>query len=103
MNITNIIWPEKYEQERITVEFDFGPALAPGDSVTGAQILIATVKGVDATPDALRYGGSLIKGARVFQQVHAGTGGCAYRIEARASTKNNNLLVLARVLPVVAL
>jgi hypothetical protein len=96
-------WPPKFPQERITAEFDFALDLAPGDSVQSVQMVLTTVQGTDASPAALLYGAAQIKGARVFQQLQGGTAGCSYRVEARATTQNNNLLLLARVLPVVPL
>lgn len=101
--IDSTTWPNKYPQERITVEFDFAKDLAPGDSVASVQLVPTTVQGVDAVPTAILYGGPVIKGARCFQQIAGGLAGCAYQVECRATTTNNNLIILARVLPVVAL
>ena len=96
-------WPNKFAGERITAEFDFGPDLAAGDTVATLQWVFSTVKGVDAVPAAVQYGVAQIKGARVFQQLAAGIAGCSYLVECRATTVQNNILILARVLPVVAL
>ncbi len=96
-------WPAKYAVERITAEFDFGPDVAAGDALASLQMVVTTVLGVDAAPGGLVFGAPQVRGARVFQQLQGGLAGCAYRIECRATTANNNLLVLARVLPVAAL
>ena len=77
--------------------------MAPGDSLASVQVLVTTVLGVDAAPQAVLFGAAQIKGARVFQKLQAGLAGCSYRIECRATTADNNLIILARVLPVVAL
>lgn len=102
MAIDNTTWPNKYTVERITAEFDFAKDIAAGDSLLSVQLLVTTVAGVDAVPAALLFGAAQLKGARVFQQLQGGLAGCSYRIECRATTANNNLLLLARVLPVVA-
>ncbi|MDZ7920743.1 hypothetical protein [Rhodoferax sp.] len=102
-NLNSTTWPAKYAQERITAEFDFARDIAPGDAVASVQMVVTTVLGVDATPAALLYGAVQLKGARAFQQLQGGVAGCSYRVEAQATTQNNNLLLLARVLPVVAL
>lgn len=99
--INSTTWPTKYPQERVTAEFDFGPDLPPGDSIATIQLFLSTVQGVDATPDNLRYGASVIKGARVFQQFHSGLANCSYQVACHATTANNNLFILVRVLPVV--
>jgi hypothetical protein len=96
-------WPNKFTGERITAEFDFGPDLAFGDAIASLQWVLTTVQGVDAAPAAVRYGAAQIKGARVFQQLSGGLAACSYLVECRATTANNNILILARVLPVVAL
>ena len=101
--IESTTWPVKYPQERITVEFDFGRDLSPGDTVATVQLFLTTVQGVDAAPTSLLYGAAQLKGARAFQQLQGGLAGCSYRVACHATTQNNNLLVLARVLPVVAL
>lgn len=104
MSVTaSTTWPNKYTVERVTAEFDFSKDLEPGDTVASVQLLVTTVQGVDAAPSAVLFGAAQIKGARVFQQLQAGLGGRSYRVECRATTANNNLLVLARVLPVSAL
>lgn len=94
------IWPTKYTVERITVEFDFGADLAAGDAVVSTELELTCVLGTDAAPQALLSGAAQIKGARVFQQLQAGLAGCNYRVTCKATTTNNNLLVLSRVLPV---
>ena len=99
--IDNITWPAKHPAERITAEFDFGPSLAAGDALASVQLIVTTVQGVDAAPGALLYGIAQLKGARAFQQLAAGQDKCSYRVECRGTTANNNLLVLARVLPVL--
>jgi hypothetical protein len=96
-------WPAKYSVERVTAEFDFARDLPAGDTVVAVQMVVTTVKGVDATPANILYGAVQIKGPRAFQQLQGGIAGCSYLVEARATTQNNNLLLLARVLPVVAL
>jgi hypothetical protein len=101
--IESTTWPAKYPQERITVEFDFTRDLAPGDAVASVQIFLTTLQGVDAAPASLIYGAVLIKGARAFQQLEAGLANCSYLVACHATTQNNNLLVLARVLPVIPL
>ena len=100
--IEDTTWPLKHPLERVTAEFDFGPSLAPGDTLASVQLLVTTVQGVDAAPGALVFGAAQLKGARAFQQLAGGLDKCSYRVECRATTANNNLLVLARVLPVVA-
>lgn len=102
MPIEATTWPAKYTVERVTAEFDFSKDLAAGDSVVSVQLLVTTVQGVDAAP-ALLSGAAQLKGARAFQQLQGGLAGCSYRIECRATTATNNLLVLARVLPVLAI
>jgi hypothetical protein len=97
------IWPDKYPQERITVEFDFGRDLSPGDPISTVQLALTTVLGTDASPQSMLFGAAQIKGSRVFQQLQGGLAGCSYRVQAQATTQNNNILVLARVLPVVEL
>lgn len=101
--IESTTWPNKYSVERVTAEFDFSKDLEPGDSVVSVQMLVTTVRGVDALPAAVLFGAATIKGARVFQQLQGGVANCSYRVESRVTTANNNLLLLARVLPVVAL
>ncbi|OYZ03487.1 MAG: hypothetical protein B7Y42_00470 [Polaromonas sp. 28-63-22] len=103
MLIDATTWPAKYTVERVTAEFDFSKDLAAGDSVVSVQLLVTTVAGADAAPAALLFGAAQLKGARAFQQLQGGLAGCSYRIDCRATTANNNLLVLARVLPVLAL
>lgn len=98
--IESTTWPAKHPGERVTAEFDFGPGLAAGDPLASVQLLVTTVQGVDAAPGALVYGAMQIKGARAFVQLQGGLDKCSYRIECRGTTANNNLLVLARVLPV---
>lgn len=100
--IDNITWPAKHPAERVTAEFDFGPSLAAGDTLASVQLLVTTVQGVDAAPGALVFGAAQLKGARAFQQLAGGLDTCSYRVECRGTTANNNLLVLARVLPVLA-
>lgn len=102
-DINETTWPEKYPQELITAEFDFGPSLPYGDAIASTQLFITTVQGVDATPDNVRNGVAIIKGARAFQRLKAGLAGCSYLIECHATTVNGNLLIIPRVLPVVAL
>ena len=101
--IESTTWPNKYTVERVTAEFDFTKDLAAGDSLVSVQLVVTTVAGVDVAPLAVLFGAAQIKGARVFQQLHGGLPGCSYRIECRATTADNNLLLLARVLPVVAI
>lgn len=103
MSIESTTWPEKSPQERITVEFDFSRDLPPGDTVTAVQFFLTTVQGVDAAPANLLYAAVQIKGARAFQQLQGGLGGCSYLVACHATTQNNNLFVLARVLPVIPL
>lgn len=100
--MNDITWPAKHPAERVTAEFDFGPSLAAGDTLANVQLLVTTVQGVDAAPGALIYGAAQLKGARALQQINGGLDKCSYRIECRGTTANNNLLVLARVLPVLA-
>jgi hypothetical protein len=99
--IDDITWPIKHPVERVTAEFDFGPSLAAGDALASVELLVTTVQGVDAAPGALVYGVAQLKGARAYQALTGGLAGCSYRVECRATTTNNNLLLLARVLPVV--
>lgn len=101
--IDAVTWPAKYVAERITPEFNFAPGLAAGDSVATVSIDVTTVQGVDAAPNAIKFGGAVIKGARVFQQLAAGLAGCSYLVVATATTTQNNILVIPRVLPVVPL
>lgn len=96
-------WPAKYAQERITTEFDFARDVAAGDAVVTVQMVVTTVQGTDGNPSAMLYGAVQLKGARAFQQLQGGVAGCSYRVEAQATTQKNNLLLLARVLPVVSL
>lgn len=51
----------------------------------------------------LLYGAGVIKGSRVFAQLQGGLAGCSYRVACHATTQANNIFLLARVLPVVAL
>lgn len=101
-NLESTTWPAKYSVERITAEFDFARDLPAGDTVTAVQMVVTTVKGTDAVPSNILYGAVQLKGPRAFQQLQGGMAGCSYQVEARATTQNNNLLLLARVLPVVA-
>lgn len=101
--IDSVTWPAKYAAERITTEFDFAPGLAAGDSVATVSIDVTTVLGVDATPNAIKFGGAVIKGKRVYQQFAAGLAGCSYLVVAQATTAQNNILIIPRVLPVVPL
>ena len=100
--INDITWPVKHPAERVTAEFDFGPSLAAGDTLASVQLIVTTVLGVDVAPAAVVYGIAQLKGARALQQLTGGLNGCSYRVECRGTTAQNNLLVLARVLPVVA-
>lgn len=100
--INTTTWPLKHPAERITAEFDFGPSLAAGDSLASVQLVVTTVLGVDAAPAAVVFGAAQLRGARAYQQLTGGLNGCSYRVECRATTAQNNLLLLARVLPVVA-
>lgn len=100
MKIDSTTWPAKLPIERITAEFDFAADLAPGDVPESVQVLVTVVRGVDASPTALLFGSAQIKGARVFQKLQGGYAGCSYRIECRVTTTRNDLLLLARVLPV---
>ena len=102
-SIDSTTWPTKYVGERVTAEFDFARDVPAGDSVASVALVVTTVAGVDAAPAGVLYGSSVIKGARVFQQLAAGLAGRSYRVECRATTANNNILILARVLPVIAL
>lgn len=97
----NSTWPEKYSAERITAEFDFGPDMAPGDSIASVEMVVTVARGADPSPVAVLVGVAQIKGKRVFQQLGNGLPGCSYRIECRATTAYNNLLVLRRTLPVM--
>ena len=100
--INDITWPTKHPVERVTAEFDFGPSLAAGDTLVSVQLIVTTVLGVDAAQAAVVFGVAQLKGARAYQQLAGGLTGCSYRVECRGTTAQNNLLVLARVLPVVA-
>lgn len=94
------IWPTKHVLERITAEFDFTADLSPGDSLSTVQFVVTTVRGTDASPGGVLFGAPQLKGARVFQQLAAGTAACSYRVECRATTVKNNILLIHRVLPV---
>lgn len=95
-------WPAKTAAERVTAQFDFGPDLEPGDSITTIEWVVTLLSGVDATPTQVLVGAAAIKGSRVFQKL-GGLAGCSYRIECRANTAQENLLSLWRVLPVTTL
>lgn len=95
-------WPSKTAAERVTAQFDFGPDLEPGDRVVSLEWVVTLLAGVDATPPQVLVGAAAIKGGRVFQKL-GGLAGCSYRIECRATTANENVLVLWRVLPVTAI
>jgi hypothetical protein len=99
--IDDITWPVKHPVERVTAEFDFGPSMPAGDTLASVQMSVTTLQGVDAAPGALVYGAAQLKGARAYQALTGGLDGCSYRVECRGTTANNNLLLLARVLPVV--
>lgn len=101
--LDQITWPEKYPAERVTAAFDFSPSLAAGDSVASVTINVTTVLGVDATPNAIKFGSAVIKGARVYQQLAGGLAGCSYLVVAQATTVQNNIVVIRRILPVVPL
>ncbi len=98
----DITWPAKHPLERVTAEFDFGPSLSAGDTLASLQLVVTTVQGLDPAPVALLYGIAQLKGARALQQIAGGLDKCSYRVECRGTTANGNLLILARVLPVVA-
>ena len=100
--INDTTWPVKHPAERVTAEFDFGPSLAASDTLASVQLIVTTVQGVDAAPSAVIYGAAQLRGARAFQKLTGGLAGCSYRVECRGTTTNDNLLILARVLPVLA-
>jgi hypothetical protein len=94
------IWPTKHPLETITCEMEFAAETAAGDRIVAVEVVVTTVLGTDALPGDVKLGAALIKGHRVFQQLRGGLSGCSYRIEVRATTALNNVLILARVLPV---
>jgi hypothetical protein len=100
--LENSTWPAKLPGEVVTAEFDFAPDIAFGDSVASVQVVVTTVLGTDATPQAVASGIAVLKGARVYQRLAGGLATCSYRIECRATTVAGNVLILARVLPVLA-
>jgi hypothetical protein len=100
--LENFTWPAKLPAEVVTSEFDFAPDMAFGDAVASVQILATTVLGTDGAPQLVAPGVPVLKGARVYQRLAAGLAGCSYRIECRATTVAGNVLILARVLPVLA-
>ena len=95
-------WPAKLPGETVTAEFDFGPDVAFGDSLSSVQVFATTVLGTDPGASAVAGGIAQVKGARVYQRLIGGLAGCSYRIECRATTVAGNVLILARVLPVLA-
>lgn len=103
MAIDETTWPAKYDIERIKAMFDFTQDLAPGTTVASVSMTVTTVRGTDASPAAILYGAVDLRGARAYQYLSAGVAGCSYKVAATAVTSDQQILVLARVLPVKAI
>lgn len=96
----SITWPAIAPAERVTVLFDFGTDLQPGDSIVAVTMNAWTVSGVDESGSAVLIGSPQIKGRRVFHRAGARPAGCAYRIECTATSAFGDVYFMARVLPV---
>lgn len=93
-------WPTKLTIERVTALYDFAADLQPGDHLASVLMTVTLVAGTDAAPDALLYGLPQIKGRRVFQKLAGGVAGCVYLVRCQVTTRLDDVLVLARLLPV---
>ncbi|SDO76836.1 hypothetical protein SAMN05216303_102305 [Rhodoferax sp. OV413] len=97
------LWPVKFSEERITAKFDFTKDLTYGDKIATVDMVVTVMRGTDPTPAALRFGVPVIKGGRVLQKLGGGVPGCTYKVLCRATTVQNDILLLAGVLPVQSL
>lgn len=100
-HINATTWPAIDPQEQVTTKVDFGPALGFGDRLYSVEVSVLVVRGVDATPDLMRVGTAMLKGARVLQRLQGRVSGASYLVKYLATTTQGNVLVLRRVLPVL--
>lgn len=91
-------WPEKDQQEIITVTFEFTSLVEP---ISVVAVTATTIAGQpDASPGDILTGPASVVGKLVMQRVRAGVDGAKYSLRAVASDAVGNIAVVVAGLPV---
>lgn len=93
---------DKKTNERVRLGVDFVRLLAAGESIAGAGVTAAVLRGVDAAPAGLLDGPPVIELTTIWQTVQGGVAGVYYTLEFTATTSLGHVLIERATLEVTA-
>ena len=89
--------------ETDVLTFDYTDSLAEDELILSATVTITVVQGVDASPSAVLSGGAQIATPYALQRVIGGVRNVTYLVSCAAVTDDSRTLVVAGLLPVIAM
>ena len=95
------VTPSQYSAERRGIRFDFLSQLRPGDTIISSVVTATVYSGVDATPQMIISGGTVVSGTIAEQAVTGGIPGVIYDLSCAAMTANSNTLVINTFLAIL--
>lgn len=87
-----LVVPWKRVEDRIGITVDFGPMLAPGESIEEVSAEMSVYSGIDPAPEDMLLD-RLIDGTKVTQRIELGLGGVIYQLAIQAETDQDNTLI----------
>lgn len=99
-----LTFDQKDASEYVVLTFDFSPALAAGETLTGAiTVAISTALGADSAPGDVLNGAASFDASntKVYQPVKGGVQDANYIIKVVSGTSNPlKILAISAVLPI---
>ena len=93
-----------YPTEQVVISFDFSPALAIGEVLTGVPAVSALlVSGTDVAPSSRLIGSPSIAGNFVLQEIGTCQGGSLYNFISTVATSAGQVLIVNAHLPCQAI
>lgn len=87
-------WSPKRSGERDVFTVNYGPILAPGETILAAAWSAQVLHGDDANASAMVQGPATCAGPKVSQLIVAGMPGTTYAVFCTAQTSNGRELIL---------
>ncbi len=86
---------EIYSTERVTLSFDFSPALAVGETLASPSASALLVSGIDPSPSSRLIGAPSIAGSIILQEVGNELSGATYNFLVTVATSAGQTLSLS--------
>ena len=87
--------------ETLNIGFDFSNSLSPLETLVSANLSVAILRGIDASPMAILQGSPVIIGGLVSQFITGGLSDVVYIITCTATTNDSQVLIDEGVIRVV--